>query len=107
MRSAGNGPQRPHATQGTGDGVCLLYSSTVPAELALWLSGAFANLGFAGLFRTAVDGSMDWRAFTQPFSFWLLPLGKDPWFHDHWVPETQQYFWGRHRVPTTVGLSYF
>lgn len=50
MRSAGNGPQRPHATQGTGDGVCLLYSSTVSAELALWLSGAFANLGFAGLF---------------------------------------------------------
>lgn len=49
---------------------------------------------------------MDWRAFTQPFSFWLSPLGKDPWFHDHWVPETQQYFWGRHRVPTTPsGLS--
>lgn len=49
MCSAGNGPQRPRGTQGTGDGVCLLFSSTVPAELTLWLSGAFANLGFAGL----------------------------------------------------------
>lgn len=80
MRSAGNGPQRPHATQRTGDGVCLLYSSTIPAELTLWPSGAFANnLGFAGLLEqqwiVAGTGGPSPSPLASGFYLWKKILG--------------------------------
>lgn len=46
-----------------------------------------------------MDGSRGLGTPIQPFGFWLLSLGKEPWFCDHWVPESQQCFRGRHRAP--------
>lgn len=97
--SPGNGPRRPRAVQGTdGDGICLLHPSTVPADSTLVLMCTCQSQLLSGS-RTAVDGSRGLGIPIQPFVF--LPLGKEPWSHDHWVPESQWYFRGRYRSPAS------
>lgn len=84
MPSAGNGPRRPPALQGTeGEALCLLHPFAVPAESTLVLRCICQAQFFSGS-REAVDNS---RGLGTPIpALWILLLGKEPWFRDHWVP---------------------
>lgn len=62
----------------------------------LSVSCASANLSFSQVLEQQQMVAGAWGP--QP-ALWFLPLGKEPWFHYHWVPESQWYFRGRYRSP--------
>lgn len=58
----------------------------------LSVSCASANLSF---FQVLEQQQVVAGAWGPQLALWFLPLGKEPWFHNHW------YFWGRYRSPAS------